>query len=53
MIILCPKLWSTYHQINNDDVQQEVNIDELLITYVARKRTLFDYRIPANKRKKF
>lgn len=35
---------------NEDDVQQEVNIDELLITCVARKLALFDHRIPANER---
>ncbi|KYN19849.1 hypothetical protein ALC57_07813 [Trachymyrmex cornetzi] len=35
---------------NKDDEQQEVNIDELLITCVARKRALFDYRLPANER---
>ncbi|KYN22238.1 hypothetical protein ALC57_05366 [Trachymyrmex cornetzi] len=35
---------------NKDDEQQEVNIDELLITCVARKRALFNYRLPANER---
>jgi len=35
---------------NHDDVQQQVNSDELLITCMARKRALFDYRIPASER---
>jgi len=36
---------------NYDDmVQQQINSDELLITCVARKQALFDYRILASER---
>ncbi|KYN23116.1 hypothetical protein ALC57_04901 [Trachymyrmex cornetzi] len=41
---------STCQLTNNKDDEQQEDIDELLITCVARKRALFDYRLPANER---